>query len=541
MRLRLILPILAGSVVLFGCGKNPAGSTAPTGAPTRQVLNIGNHAEPQDLDPQAISGIPEHTLVGALFEGLVTEDPKDLHPVPGVAESWDISADGRVYTFKLRPNAKWSNGTPLTADDFVRSYQRMLSPKFAAEYAYLLYNVLEGAKAYYDGQTSDFGTVGVKAVDPHTLEIRLKNPTPFLLQVIASHYAWGVVPVDVILQHGALEQKRTNWTRLGNLVGNGAFRLKEWVPNQRIVMDRNPHYWDAANVKLDEVVFHPVDDYAAEERMFRTGQLDLTYEFPNAKIDTYRRDYPDALRMEPYLGVYFFRCNVARPPLSDKRVRQALALAVDREALVKHVMRGGQEPAYALTYPGVAGYTPLARLQGSVAEAKRLLADAGFPDGRGLPEIPLIYNASDNNKAVAEAVQDMWKRNLGVTIRLENQDWKTYLDVQDTKNFTLQRAGWIADYVDPHVFLELWETNSGNNDSNWGNAEYDRLLQQALAAPTLEERYALYQKMDAILVDELPAIPLFYYTTVRAVSPKVRGYHPTLLDHHPLKHLWIGD
>ena len=536
-----VVAIIA-SALCCACGRKPgsASSSSSASAAPAQILRIGNGGEPQDLDPQAVTGIPEHQLMKALFEGLAAEDPKDLHPVPGVAESWDISPDGRVYTFHIRPTARWSNGDPITADDYVQSYRRMLSANFASEYAYLVYNFMAGAKDYYDGRLKDFSKVGVKALDARTLQVTLAHATPYLMKIIASHMAWTAIPPKVVTRYGALDQKGTAWTRPGNLVGNGAFMLKEWSPHQRIVVVRNPNYWDAAHVKLDEIVFYPTESQIVDERMFRTGQVDMTYEFPIAKIDVYKREHPDELHMEPYLGVWFFRCNVARPPLNDKRVRQALALAIDRQAIVEHVMRGGQQPAYAVSYPGVAGYTPRARISGTVADAKRLLAEAGYPNGQGFPEIELDYNTAENNQAVAEAVQAMWRQNLGVNITIANQEWKVYLENQHTKNYTMQRAGWIADYVDPHTFLELWETDNGNNDTNWSNPEYDRLLHESLAAKTQDERYAIYQKMDAILVDELPVIPIFYYSTIRAVNPKLRGYYPTLLDNHPYKAMWIA-
>ena len=547
IRSPLLTLLLVATIFVAGCGKSksPANSTsaasaaAGTKAPTPQIWHVGNGAEPQDLDPQAITGVPEHKIMMALFEGLAAEDPKDLHPVPGLAESWEISADGKVYTFHLRKNAKWSDGSPITSDDFVQSYRRMLTPDFASEYAYLIYDYVVGAKEYYDRKLTDFAQVGFKAPDPQTLQVSLKNPAPYLMKIIASHYAWTPVPVKVIAKFGPLGQKRTPWTRLGNHVGSGPFMLKQWLPNQKIVVARNPHYWDAATVKLDEIHFYPTEDISTEERMFRTGQLHKTNELPNAKIDVYRKDFPESLRIDPYLGVYFYRCNVLRPPLNDKRVRQALALTIDRESIVSKVTRGGQQPAYAVSYPGTAGYTPRAKITGTHDDARRLLAEAGFPDGKGLPKIELLYNTSENHRAIAEAIQQMWKRNLGVDISLLNQEWKVYLDSQHTTNFTLERGGWIADYVDPHVFLEIWVTGNGNNDTNWSHAGYDALFQRALAAKTEPERYEIYQQMDAILVDECPVIPIYYYTHPYALSPKVKNFHPTLLDNHPYKFLSI--
>ena len=537
--LQLIVATLL--VLASGCGRpdSAAGGPAAAAKPTPQVLRVGNGSEPQDLDPQAITGVPEHKLMMALFEGLASEDPKDLHPVPGVASSWDISADGLTYTFHLRANAKWSDGTPITASDFVQSYQRMLTPQFASEYAYLIYDYVVGAKDYYDGKLSGFSKVGFRVRGAQTLVVTLKSPTPYLMKIIASHYAWTPVPVKVIAQYGPVDRKRTGWTRPGRLVSNGPFMLKEWTPNQKIVVARNPHYWDAATVKLDEIHFFPTEDIPTEERMFRTGQLHKTNDLPNAKIDVYRKEYPESLRLEPYLGVYFYRINVAKPPFTDKRIRKALALAIDREAVVKNITRGGQQPAYAVSYPGTAGYSPRAKLEGGVTEAKRLLAEAGYPDGKGFPDVELLYNTSENHRAIAEAIQQMWRRNLGIEVRLLNQEWKVYLDSQHTKNFMLQRAGWIADYVDPHVFLEIWVSGNGNNDTNWSNPAYDQLFHRALTAKTDAERYEIYQQMDAILVDEVPIIPIYYYTRVYAMSPKVKGHHPTLLDNHPYKYLSV--
>ena len=531
--------VLLAALLLAGCGQHES-TTASAAAPKLKILHMGNGTEPEDLDPQAIDGIPEHHLVMALFEGLVTEDPKDLHPVPGMAETWDISPDGLVYTFHLRANLQWSDGSPLTADDFVQSYRRMLTPSFGSEYSYLLWFV-RGAEEYNKGALTDFSAVGFRAPDNRTLVVDLKSPVPFLLNVIASHYTWMPVPVKVIAKYGPLNERRSPWTRPGHMVSNGPFMLKEWTPNQKIIVARNPHYWDAATVKLDEIHFYPVDDVATEERMFRTGQLHKTQEVPLAKIDTYRHDFPEALRIEPWLGVSYYCFNVTRPPFTDKRVRRALALAIDRESLVKNVLRGGQAPAYVLSYPGTAGYVPRARLQGGVPEAKRLLADAGFPDGRGFPSVELLYNSSENNRILAEAMQQMWRENLGIDVRLVNQEWKVYRDALHTHNFALGRSGWIADYDDPNVFLEIWVTGNGNNDGVFSDAAYDRLAAQALAAKTQAERYECYQQMDAILVDECPMIPIYHYTRVYALSPKVKGWYPTLLDNHPFKYVDLAE
>jgi len=272
--------------------------------------------------------------------------------------------------------------------------------------------------------------------------------------------------------------------------------------------------------------------------MFRTGQLDVTYDFLPNKIDTYRRDHPEELRIDAWLGIYYYNINVTKPPFTDARVRRAFALAIDRDELVKDVMRGGQTPAYAVSYPGVSGYAPRAHLTGGIAEARQLLAEAGYPEGRGLPPIELLYNPNQEyNRSVAEAIQAMWRKNLGAAVTLTSQEWKVYLDSMQTGHYQIARAGWIADYPDPNVFLEIYETGNGNNYTKWSNAEYDRLLHEALHAPDEAARYECYQKMDAILVRECPVIPLFYYTKTYALSPRVQGWWPTLLDQHPYKYV----
>jgi oligopeptide transport system substrate-binding protein len=531
--LKCLAPLLAGTLLIAGCGQHPSASAADNATP-RKILNFGNGTEPQDIDPQVVTGMPELNLILALYEGLVSYDPHDLHPVPGVAKSWDISTDGLVYTFHLREEAKWSNGEPVTAQDFVRSYQRMLTPSLAAQYAYIIFNYVAGAKNYYEGKLKDFSKVGIKALDDRTLQITLVNPTPYLLKAMC-HYAWFPVPIDTIAKFGGLERKGTNWTRPENFVGNGPFCLTAWHPNQKIVAERSPTYWDRTNVKLDEIDFYPVESADTEESMFRTGQLDITSELPSYKIPFYKRAHPELLHIDPFLGLYFYRCNVKRPPLDNAKVRRALALAIARESLIKNVVEGDEQPAYAVSYPGVVGYSPQARLTGTLDDARRLLAEAGYPNGRGFPPLDLTYNTSESHRVIAEAIQQMWKKNLNIDVELRNEEWKVYLDAQMTGNYQLARASWIADYVDPNSFLDLWETGNGNNQTNWSSPDYDRLLAASYTAKTDAERYAIYQQMDAILVDELPVIPIYYYTRVHLMNPKVKGFWPTLLDIHPWK------
>jgi oligopeptide transport system substrate-binding protein len=528
--------ILAALLLLLAsCAKEPA-SDSPRGY---QLLRAGNGSEPQDIDPQTVTGIPEFRIIQALIEGLATPDPVDQHPVPGVASSWEISDDGLVYTFHLRPDARWTDGSPVTSEDFLLAWKRILSPKLASEFAYLVYDYVKGARDYHDGKTSDFATVGMKAPDSRTLVVTLDAATPYLIKLIASHDSWDPLPIHTLRRFGALDARSTPWTRLGNFVGNGPFMLKEWIPHQKIAVVRSPTYWDASHVKLDEIDFIPVDDEGAEERMFRTGQLDWTESVPISKIEAYRSERPELIHTDPYLAVYFYRCNVTRPPLDDWRVRRALALAIDREQLIRDVLHGHQVPAYSVSYPNNSGYTSHAQIRGSLEEARRLLAEAGYPGGRGMPRIELLYNTSESHRQIAEAIQEMWRERLGVGCDIVNQEWKVFLESVHTGNFQLARAGWASTYADPSVFLEIWAKGNGNNDTQWSNPEYDRLLRQSLTARNDTERFGIYQRMDEILVDECPVLPIFYYTRSYLLSPKVKGFWPNALDNHPYKAIYL--
>jgi oligopeptide transport system substrate-binding protein len=502
-----------------------------------QILFRGNGAEPQDVDPQTVTGVPEDHIIVALFEGLVFEDPHDLHPVPGVAESWEVSPDGKTYTFHLRKNAKWSNGQGVTAGDFVRSYQRMLMPTLAAEYAYMLY-VVVNAEEYNQGKITDFSRVGFEALDEFTLRIRLRGPTPYFLGLL-NHYSWFPVPIAVIERCGPIDQRGNRWTRPENFVGNGPFVLTRWKINDVLIAHKSPTYWDAGQVRLKEIRFYPIESLDTEERAFRAGQLHVTYEAPLSKIDSYRRDRPELIRVDPYLGTYIYRLNVTKPPLQDKRVRRALALAVDRVAIATRIRRAGEIPAYSFTPPNTAGYVCRARLPYDVEQARKLLAEAGFPGGRGFPTLNIMFNTLESHRAVAEAVQEMWKRDLNINVELENQEWKVYIDNQRTLNYQVGRYAWIGDYVDPNSFLDMFLSNGGNNQTGWTNKTYDHLLAEAGQSADPQKRYELFQKAEAILLEEAPMIPIYHYTHPYLIRPSLQGWFPTLLDHHPYKYVYL--
>lgn len=533
---RIAGPTLAASflAVLAGC------SCAPRTALEGMVLKSGNGAEVQDLDPQQVTGVAEHRVLSALFEGLAGIDAATLDPVPGAAASWEISPDGLVYTFHLRPEGRWSDGTPLTAEDFAWSWRRMLSPRLAAEYAYLLH-CIAGARAFNEGDTDDFSTVGVRVLDPLTLEVTLEHPTPYFLGM-QSHSAWYPVQRAAVERFGAMDERGTTWTRPGNHTGNGPFMLKDWQPNEVIQAVRNPHYWDAARVRLDGIEFYPIDNLQTEERTFRARNLHLTATVPMHRIPVYRREYPESIQIHPYLGVYFYRMNATRPPFTDPRVRQALALSLDREEIARNVMKAGERPAGTLTPPDTAGYTARARVVFDPDRARALLAEAGFPGGRGMPVVEILYNTSEAHKTIAETVQRMWREHLGLDARLLNQDWKVYLSALTTLDYQVARSSWIGDVVDPVNFLECFLTGGGNNRTGWSSPEYDRLIQAAYAEANPAPRLELLQQAEEILLDGGPIIPIYYYSWVFLMSPEVRGFKPNVLGQYRWQDLWLeGD
>ncbi len=533
--IRLLPPALC-FLFLAGCLKR---ESAVQSGNREQILHRGTGYEVGDLDPQLATNIAEVDISSALFEGLVAEDPVDLHPVPGVAERWEVSPDRLTYTFYLRGNARWSDGTAVTARDFVAAWRRILTPTLGAANADLLY-LLQGAEAYHHGVTKDFASVGASATDARTLRVTLEHPAPYFLSLL-SHPAWAPVPLAVITANGAPDDRGNSWTRPGRLTGNGPFILKSWESNKRIIVEKSPTYWDAAHVRLNAVYFYPIDSADAEERAFRTGQLHLTYVLPFGKVESYRRDAPQFLRTDPYLNTYFFRLNVRRPPFGDERVRRALALAVDREAIVSRILHGGQQTATAITPPGLPDYIPPTGATTDFAAARRLLAEAGFPNGKGLPVVELLYNNSENHRVLAEAVQEMWRRELGLEVRLVNEEFKVVLTERREGRYQILLSDWVGDYPDPATFLDLWRSDSGNNHTGWANSEYDARLFAAARTADPADRAHQLQAAEALMLNAAPVIPLYYNTHVFLLQPAVKGWYPTLLDHHPYKSVWLEE
>lgn len=528
----LLVAFLMPVLLTMGCASRETADDA-------NILKVNLGAEVQDLDPQIVTGVPEFRALSALFEGLTDLNPATLEPEPAAAASWTVSDDQLTYTFAMRAEARWSNGDPVTAHDFEYSWRRVLSPKLAAEYSYLLHHI-RGAKAYNEGQTDDWSTVGVKALDDKTLQVQLDHPTPFFLSLLY-HQAYYPVHRATVEQHGKMDERGSRWTHAGNHVGNGAFKLVEWRPQEHILVARNEHYWGAANIRLDGVQFFPIDNAQTEERSFRTGELHMTETMPLQKIEVYRKDDPGVLQVRPYYGSYFYRFNTTRKPLDDPRVRQALNLAVDRETLVRDVLKAGETPATRITPPG-AGYECGASVGGYDPErARQLLAEAGFPGGQGFPKLELLYNTSEQHATIGEVLQRMWKENLGIEIGLYNQDWKVYLDSMTKLDFDICRGAWIGDIVDPINFIELFLTGGGNNRTGWSSPAYDALVQQAYATPERDARHALLCEAETLLLREAPVMPLYFYSTKYLMSQEVQGMVPNVLDYRRWKDMWLDD
>lgn len=537
--------MVAGLLALSvgGCGSKkpsppPASEAAEEGPPPpapaeEQVLRFNNGAEPETLDPAIMTGNPEHMLAMALFEGLTTFDPKTLEPRPGMAESWEVSEDGTTYTFRLRQGAAWSNGDPVTAEDFLFSWRRALDPKTAAQYAYQFYYI-RGAKAFNKGDVKEFSRVGVKAPDRRTLVVELVAPTAFFLD-LTSFQTYMPVHQNTVQTH------QEKWTAPENMVSNGAFLLEEWSPEKRIVLRRNPAYWNAGTVQLREIVAYPYEHMDTAYSLFKQGKIDWMRGIPLQKIDEIKR-MPE-YQVSPWLATYFYRFNVTKPPFDDARVRKALSMAVNRRSLVRDITRGGQIPALGFVPPmrgyeeGVSGpaYDP--------EKARDLLEEAGYGEGgRPFPKVDLLFNTSESHKQVAEAVTQMWKENLGITVGLYNTEWKVYLDDVTQLNYQIARAGWIGDYTDPNTFLDMFVTGGGNNNTGWSNETYDRLIEEANRELDPGKRMKLFRKAETILVaEELPILPLYFYVKQDLKAHKVQGIHPNVRALHPFTHIYIAE
>jgi oligopeptide transport system substrate-binding protein len=495
-----------------------------------QDFYFNNGAEPQSLDPAKITGVPEHHIYQALFEGLMVNNAKTAKGEAGLAESWKVSNEGKTYTFKLR-KATWSDGTPITAQTVVDSWYRTLDPKTGSEYAQMVYDSLEGAKAYYEGKGPKEG-VKVKAIDAQTFEATFVGPMPYIIDMLA-HYAWAVMPMHAIQKFGA------DWTKPANFVGNGPFTLKEWKPQDRLVVVKNEKYWDAKNVKLKSVTFLPIEDQATGYDKFKAGEVDWMDSVDMNRIEEIklRKDYQKG----PGSTVYYYIFNVTRKPFNDVRVRKAFSMATDRETLVKQVLKGGQIPTGGLV-PKFGTFETAKGNTFNPEQAKKLLAEAGFPGGKGFPKFEVIYNTNANHKKIAEWVQQQWKTVLGVDIELKNLEWATFLDTrQKAHDFFVSRAGWAADFPDPTNYLgELLKTGSGNNDGLYSNKKADALIEKANKMAGGPARDKVLMEAENIMITQDQAfIPFYFYVNQNLIdTTKWGGWYENSMNIHPWKAIY---
>jgi oligopeptide transport system substrate-binding protein len=503
---------------LWGCRRE---------APADLVLHNGR--EPETIDPHLLTGQADGRIGGSLFEGLTRFDPVTASAIPGLAEGWKLSADGRVYTFQIRTNAAWSTGEPITAEDFVWSWRRAVNPQTAADYASQYFYVKQG-EAIYTGREKDLTRLGVRALGPQTLEVELNEPTPFFLELLASR-------VFMVVPRRTLEQYGDQWIRARPLPCSGPYTLESWRVNDHIRLRRNPHYWDAAHVESEVIDVLAGDSAHTALNLYLAGDVDFIIDkdmFP-AELSETLRQRADFHRYD-YLGCYFIRMNCTRKPFDDPRVRRALALVVDRQRIVERITRMGERPTTHLVPAGTGGYTPPAGLERDIAAAKRSLAEAGFPGGQGFRTFEYSFNAESKlHEQIAVELQAMFREHLGLRMELHPLEWKTYLADMSGQNYDLMRSSWIGDYNDPNTFLDLFLSQGGNNRTGWKDLEYDRLVEAANRTPDRTARFALLSQAESRLVREgMPVIPLYSYVGFYALDTnRVAGVYPNLLDEHP--------
>ena len=515
--------VAAGILTALVAGNVATAAVVPAGVQLaeKQPLVRNNGSEVQSLDPHKIEGVPESNINRDLFEGLLISDV-DGKPSPGVAEKWE-NKDFKVWTFHLRKDAKWSDGTPVTAQDFVYSWQRLANPNTASPYAsYLQYghivnidDIIAGKKPITD--------LGVKALDDHTFEVTLSEPVPYFYKLLV-HSSVSPVP------RAAVEKFGEKWTQPANIVTNGAYKLKDWVVNERIVLERNTNYWDNAKTVINQVTYLPISSEVTDVNRYRSGEIDMTYNnMPIELFQKLKKEIPNEVHVDPYLCTYYYEINNQKAPFNDVRVRTALKLALDRDIIVNKVKNQGDLPAYSFTPP----YTDGAKLvepewfkwsqEKRNEEAKKLLAEAGYTAEKPLT-FDLLYNTSDLHKKLAIAAASIWKKNLGANVKLENQEWKTFLDTRHQGNYDVSRAGWCADYNEPTSFLNMVLSDSSNNTVHYKSPAFDKLIADTLKVTDEAQRSELYSKAEQQLDKDSAIVPVYYYVNARLVKPWVGGY-----------------
>lgn len=491
-----------------------------------------NGPEPQTLDPTRITGQIEGRLAKMLFEGLLRRDAKGALE-PGAAESWNISPDGLHYTFYLRENLKWSDGTAITAEDFVRSWQRALQPETATRYVDLFFWI-RNAEEYATGKLDDFSKVGIYATDARTLHIELKNPTPFFLELIA-FVTYLPVPTHTIEKYGSA------WVKPEYILSNGPYLLKEWRLRDRLIFEKNSHYWDSKNVLLTRAEALTVTTATTAFNLYATGEADMILDrthVPAMLLEELKKR-PD-FHTNPFLATYFYRFNTTRPPFNDPHIRKAFALALDKTRIVTRITKAGEPVASSLVPPNMPGYTPPRGLEHNPARARELLEEAGYKDGKKFPRISILYNKTDLNEQIATEIQAMWHETLGVHVELKNQEWASYLQSLDSLDFDIARSSWVADYADPYTFLDCFATGRGNNRTGWSHPAYDTLLNESMRELEPSKRMELLRQAETILVEEeLPILPIYFFVGILFYDAnKFSGIEPNPVDEHPIRTIY---
>ena len=530
----LIIAVMIASV-FAGCGAKNTGDGGSKndgenkGGNVRDTITAIFGSEPGTIDPAINQTLDAGTYISHLFEGLTDLSQGGIKP--GVAESWDISDDGTKYTFHLREDAKWSDGKPVTAYDFEYAWKRVLNPETASPYSYILY-LIKGAQEYNEGN-GKVEDVAIKAVDEKTFEVELIAKAPYFLE-LAGFMVTVPVRQDIIEKHGDA------WTQSPETyISNGAFKLKEWKHQDELVVVKNENYWNKDEIKLNEIRFKLMDDDDAALSATEAGEIDINYAHmpPNTIPGLVAEGKAEIL---PDFTTYFYDFNTQRAPFDDARVRKAFALAIDRQYIIDKVAMANQKPAigwvpYGMPEPeGDKDFRAVAEEKygspylpetANVEEAKKLLAEAGYPNGEGFPEVELIYNTSEGHKMIAEAIQNQLKENLGVNIKISNMEWNVFVEERNKHNFDIARDGWGADYADPMSFMDMWLSNSGNNTAAWKNAEYDELINKAINSDDANERFELMHKAEQILMDEMPILPVYYYTKTVMYPDNLEGWY----------------
>jgi oligopeptide transport system substrate-binding protein len=512
------------------------GRPAPSVLADEQVVYRGNGEEPETLDPHLAEGIPAAHILRDLFEGLTTVFP-DGKVVPGAALRWNISRDARTYTFYLRRDMVWSNGDPLTADDFVFSLRRAADPKTASNAANMLLPI-QNAREVLAGELP-VEKLGISILDEYTMQITLTGPTPYFLGLLAH-------PVSYPVNRSNIEEFGKQFSRPGNLVSNGAYVLRDWIPRVSIELEKNPNYREAEDTIIERVFYLPIEDQATEVKQFRSGELDWTNEVPNNQFKWLQKHYADELVISPWMGSYFFGFNLTQEPFIDNpSLRMALILAIDRQILTDKVTQFGEQPSFALVPPGIDGYVPFSPEYADWTqdernhEATRLYEQAGYSEDRPL-RVEIRYNTSDNHKKIALAIASMWKQALGVNATLVNEEFRVFLQNREQKVVTqVFRAGWVSDYNDPYSFLELFRTEFGRNDYGYSNSTFDALLDEVGTERIRARRERLMFEAERVLMSDHVIIPIYTYVTKRLVNPHLRGWQNNVMDHHATRHMFM--